>query len=234
MVIKVDTASWNTLKLFLAVGTPIQNLFSGIGDTHFFCNRQALYILKNDGKKIYAQFLNNYLELINKGVGWADKGWKNFSHYFDPVTGQGFGPWPDAKTECSYFFKKAETYWYAGSKKKAIFFLGAALHLAQDLCVPYHARGIAFNGHNEYEKWVQENYQDYSVYSDGIYTNSTPESYIEQNAKTSRLYLPYVLNADYKASYRLATRVLLPLAQRTTAGFLSLFLDRVKFDNNHA
>jgi len=229
----LDPTSWNTLKLFLAVGTPIQNLFTGNGETHYFCNRQALYILKNDGKIGYAQFLSKYLEIINRGVGWADKGWKNFSHYFDPVTGLGLGPWPDAKSECVHFFKKAESYWNVGSKKKSIFFLGAALHLAQDLCVPYHARGIAFNGHNEYEKWVQENYLDYSVYTDGIYKNNTPEGYVEYNARISRLYLPYVLNASSKTSYRMATGILLPLTQRSTAGFLSLFLDHVKFDKKH-
>jgi len=219
-------ASWNAVKLVLAAGTPIQRLVSGKGETHLFCNRQAVQILKKDGKGDYARLLNNYLEVINRGVLWADRGWKNFSHYLDPIAGLGLGPWPDARLECQSFFIRALSCWRQGNKKKSLFFLGAAVHLVQDLCVPHHARGIAFCGHKEYERWAQDNCIDFSVYSEGKYNHaSNPGEWVEVNARISRFYFPYVSNVSSETSYRMATGVLLPLSQRSTAGFFSFFLD---------
>jgi len=214
--------SWNAAKVVLAAGTPIQRLISGKSETHLLCNHQAVLILQKDGYDVYAQILSNYLELINRGAVWADRGWKNFAHYLDPA----FGPWPDARTECQAFFEKALFYWQRKNKKKAFFFLGAAAHLVQDLCVPHHARGTAFCGHKEYEKWVQENRLDFIVYSGGTYHNaSSPAGWVEANAKIAGYYFPYVSYVNSETSYRLATGVLLPLAQRSTAGFFSFFLD---------
>ncbi|MDF9406836.1 zinc dependent phospholipase C family protein [Pelotomaculum isophthalicicum JI] len=214
--------SWNAAKIVLAAGTPIQRLVSGKCETHLLCNYQAVLILQRDGYEAYAQILSNYLELINRGSIWADRGWKNFAHYLDPA----FGPWPDARTECRAFFEKALCHWQRKNKKKAFFFLGAAAHLVQDLCVPHHARGIAFCGHKEYEKWVKENRLDFLVYSGGTYHNaSSPDGWVEANAIIARYYFPYVSNINSETSYKLATSVLLPTAQRSTAGFFSFFLE---------
>lgn len=60
--------SWSAVKIVLTAGIPIQKLISGKGDTHLFCNKQAIMILKRDGKVEYARILANYLEFINKGV----------------------------------------------------------------------------------------------------------------------------------------------------------------------
>jgi len=219
--------SWNAVKLFLAAGTPIQKLISGKGDTHLFCIKQALLILKNDGAAHYTRNLSKYIELLNKGVLWADKGWKNFSHYFDPVVCQGFGLWPDARVEFNIFFKKALTNYKRGNKLKYYFYLGAALHIIQDLCVPHHAMCAAFSGHKEYEDWVLNNYNDFAVKTGGIYHDFlNPSDWLLFNAKFSRHYFPYVSNINIShSSYKFATSALLPLAQRSTAGFLKFAID---------
>lgn len=218
--------SWNAVKLFLAAGTPIQKLVSGKGDTHLFCINQALLILKNDGAGQYARNINNYIDFLNKGVLWADKGWKNCSHYFDPVVSQGLGPWPDARLELDNFFNKSLKHYKKGDKGKFFFYLGAALHLIQDLCVPHHANSVAFCGHKEYESWVLENYNDFSVEAGGIYSKfSTHSDWLLFNARLSKSYFPYVSNIGTETSYKLATSTLLPLAQRSTAGFLKFAID---------
>lgn len=222
-------ASWSALKTFLTGGTPIQKLFSEKGVTHLFCNRQGITILKNDGKKKHALFLNSHVDNLNRGVIWADKGWKYFSHYLNPKVNNGYGPYTNAKLECEFFFNKAMYFWSNNNKKKAMFFLGAAAHLVQDLCVPHHSIGAAFCGHNEYEKWVQECYTSYGVASGGIYNYyEDPGDWVEHNANISRVYYPYVSFIRSIRSYDMATKVLLPLAQRTTAGFLSYFLESAK------
>lgn len=218
--------SWNAVKLFLAAGAPIQKLVSSKGDTHIFCINQALLILKNDGAISYARSISNYIDFLNKGVLWADKGWKNFSHYFDPVVCQGLGPWPDARLELEDFFNKSLTHFKRGDKGKYFFYLGAALHLIQDLCVPHHAKGVAFSGHKEYENWVLEKHHDFAVETGGIYSKlANPSDWLFFNAKLSRYYFPYVTNLGTDTSYKLATSTLLPLAQRSTAGFLKFAID---------
>lgn len=210
----------------------MQKFFSGKGETHIFCNRQAIQILRNDGKLQHSSFFDKYINELNRGVLWADKGWKNFAHYFDPVYGHGLGPWPNASLECQYFFEKALHFWVQKNKKRSVFFLGAAVHLVQDLCVPHHSRGIAFCGHNEYEMWVQENCNNFGVFSDGIYCNYiNPVEWVEHNAKISRMYFPYVSYIRSVSSYKMATKILLSLAQRSTAGFLSFFLDKANSTN---
>lgn len=230
---KTGPASWNAAKLVLAAGTPLQKIFFGKGETHIFCNRQAIEILRTDGKISNYHFLDKYLNEMNRGVIWADKGWKNFAHYLDPKDGQGFGPWPDAGTECCNFFENAVSSWLRQEKKRAAFFLGAAAHLVQDLCVPHHSRGIVFCGHNEYEIWVQENYKNYAVQSDGIYMNClNAGEWVEHNARISWNYFPYISHIRSLSSYELVTKILLPLAQRSTAGFFLYFLNKVGFALN--
>ncbi|MDD3653207.1 MAG: zinc dependent phospholipase C family protein [Desulfotomaculaceae bacterium] len=220
--------SWHAAKIVLAAGAPIQRLVSGKGKTHIFCNYQAVLILQRDGQTSQARILRKHLELINRGVLWADKGWKNLAHYLDPTCGIGFGPWPDARLECQDYYHKAMFYWQKGNKRKSFFFLGAAAHLVQDLCVPHHARGIAFCGHQDYEHWVHKNCYDFGVYTEGIYNvASNPAGWVEKNAKISRCYFPYVTHVSSETSYQLATGILLPLAQRSTAGFFSFFLDNI-------
>lgn len=225
----LTASSWEALKSIFSVGTPFQKIFSVKGDTHIFCNRQGIKILKNDGEKAHAFFLNRHIENLNRGVLWADKGWKYFFHYLDPKVNNGYGPFTDAKLECEFYFDKAMNFWSNNNKKKAMFFLGAAAHLVQDLCVPHHSAGAAFCGHTEYEKWVQEHFTSYEVGSGGIYNYyEDPGDWVEHNANISRVYYPYVSLIRSGRSYDMATKVLLPLAQRTTAGFLSYFLYRAK------
>lgn len=224
----MSATSWDVLKNFLMSGTPIQNLFSGRGVTHLFCIKQGIIILKNDGMKKHALFLNSHIDNLNRGVVWADKGWKYFFHYLNPEDKNGYGPYPNAKFECEYFFDKARYYWSKYKRSKSMFFLGAAVHLVQDLCVPHHSANAAFCGHTEYEKWVQEHFSCYEVSSDGVYNcNANSGSWVEHNANISRAYFPYVSLIRSRRSYDMATKILLPLAQRTTAGFLSFFLDSV-------
>lgn len=162
---------------------------------------------------------------------WADVGWKNFAHYYNPKKGRGLGPWPNAKSECQSFFDKALKFWSKQNKHKSFFFLGAAIHIVQDLCVPHHAKCIPLSGHIEYEKWVKDNYNKYSLFSKGIYNDSfNAGNWVDYNANISVLYFPYVSVAGSVSSYEVATETLLTLSQKTTAGFFCSFIEHA---NSH-
>lgn len=220
--------SWAAVKMILAAATPIQKLVDrSRAATHVFCNEQAVKILDNDGNTKYAALLKSSLEILNRGTCWADKGWKCFAHYLDPVYCNGFGPWPHAAVECQMYFDGALDNWKKGNKKKSFFLLGAAVHLVQDLCVPHHARGVAFNGHQEYEKWVEEKRLNYAVYENGLYNISTlAGEWVFANARKVRAFYD-ILTASKQTPFNFGfvTSHVLPLAQRSSAGFFSMFLD---------
>lgn len=204
---------------------PLQNLVDRGGITHTFCNQQALSILEQDGLEEQARLLRSQLVMVNRGTLWADRGWKYFAHYLEPVSGKGLGPWPDAAGECDEYYQRALACWHRGRKDLAFFYLGAAVHLVQNLCVPYHACGVAFNGHQKYEAWAQEHCGLFRVNSGGYYqVASYAGDWVYANAYLSREYYPRIC---IREQYHEVTRVLLDLAQRTTAGFFTYFLSRV-------
>lgn len=225
-MLKMGPITWGAAKVLLTIGAPIHLLLAGKWETHTFINCQAIKILDNDGYTSRALLLNNNLSIINKGVMWADKCWKCFAHYFDPYEKSGLKPWPDAASECRYLFKKSVNSWKEGKFNKSLFLLGAAAHLVQDLCVPHHARKIALNGHRFYESWVKEHFNEFSVSKDGLYNiDKDPGGWVLYNSGIAWHYLPYVTIVNSESAYRKATNILLPLAQRTSAGFFNHFID---------
>lgn len=104
-----------------------------------------------------------------------------------------------------------------------MFFLGAAIHLVQDVCVPHHAANKMFNCHLEYENWVEKRKENYKVDRGGIYEIYVkPEEWISENARLAKGYFHFVGNST-QGGYHKATEELLPRAQCTTAGFLLNF-----------
>jgi phospholipase C len=224
----LNNITWNACKALLSVVSPIQKIIDHIpGDTHVFINQQAIKILNNDGYQKLSRYLDHQMKFINEGVVWADKGWKNFSHYLDPYSNKGIWPWPNARNECNYHFKRSLKYWRKGFTNKSMFYLGAAVHLVQDMCVPHHARGIAFGGHSNYEKWVQHHYHKYAVDNSGFYDrkNNTVSKWIDMNSKLAWNLYPYVSGTASKENYHLATSIALTHAQKSTAGFLLFFIN---------
>lgn len=202
-----------------------QRQFAPYSHTHDFCNKQAIEILKNDGFRREAVLLEQYLNDINAGVAWADQNWAYTSHYYNPFTGRGLRGWSTALESCTRFFWKAESCLSDSFWEKAFFYLGAAAHLVQDLCVPYHARNIILCGHQQYERWVAKRAKNYSVFSGGIYNEAyrEPGDWVAANARISHNYINEVKSPS-TSGYHLATVQLLARTQRSTAGFFYYFL----------
>ncbi|MCL6448246.1 MAG: zinc dependent phospholipase C family protein [Armatimonadetes bacterium] len=223
----IGKRSWAVAKKILVLGDPIYGLVDSKGITHLFCNEQAIVILSEDGFCQEADLLRKNLEAINQGTCWADRGWKCLAHYLDPDTQKGLGPWPSAAREGNSYFEQALMLWKQGRQTGAFFYLGAVLHLIQDLCVPHHANGVAFDGHQNLEKWARENRHAFQVKSNGLYgLAGEPEQWIYNNARVAkRFYRPDLMGNREFLHY--AVGLLLPLAQRTTAGFMQYFITRL-------
>lgn len=215
-----------TVKYFNPSPPPAQGM-SDTGGTHAFINEQGREILFNDGYRKAAQLFKMFAGQMDAGALWVDRGLKSACHHYDPDTGSGMWFWPSAAEKCSDFFSRALNLWQSKKHSRAMFLLGAAAHLVQDLCVPHHAACRLFGGHAQYEGWAEKKKLDYSVDSGGIYDISgSPGNWIAENARIAKEYLSFVDNNSTKGYHR-ATKALLPRAQFTTAGFLLLFYNRL-------
>ncbi|MEW6276443.1 MAG: zinc dependent phospholipase C family protein [Bacillota bacterium] len=223
----ISYRAWEAAKKVLVLGDPIYGLVDSKGITHQFCNEQAIFILANDGFFKEAEILKKNLETVNRGACWADRGWKCLAHYLDPDTQKGLGPWPDAAQESKSYFAKALAWWQKGERTNTFFYLGALLHLIQDLCVPYHASAVPFAGHQDFEGWARKNRCVYRVKSDGIYDLAKePEQWVYSNARIAKqFYRPDGIKD--RSFLHHTVGFLLPLAQRTTTGFIRYFLTKL-------
>jgi len=216
------------LHLVLSAISPFQTVLDQPGLTHEFCNCQALAILKNDGFARQAAFLSAYAFELNSGGYWADKGWKNAHHYFEPGSGKGLWHFSNAVDNFKLYYQLALKFAKRCDSKNAVFFLGAAAHLLQDLCVPHHVRIKLFHGHKPYEAWVQERRGKYAVATKGIYQEGRSLSaLLVDNAVAAADFFDWVRYEGDDSFYHKSTEVLLPLAQRSTAGLFQTFAVQV-------
>lgn len=215
-------------KYLLATGRVAWSVDLGFCATHVLCNKQARLILEADGHVAAAGLLEAYRRELDLGVRWPDSGWGSLHHFYHAKTGGGlFGRSPaDAVVE--RYFRRAVKLWQRGSYRRAMFFLGAATHLLQDICEPHHARCACGSGHRQYEKWVQSHRDEYLVGACGVYKQyREPARWLKYCARKSYEMFDLVGGGFNARNYSQATGQLLPLTQRVTAGFWLNFLEQV-------
>lgn len=216
------------LRLLLTAAIPFQGLIDRISPTHGFLNRQAMTILSADGLQAEADWLLSQIDAFCEGCDWADTGWKNIGHMYDPATGQGFRGWPSATQMLREYWDLAQRYRAEQNQAQSAFYLGAAAHLVQDLCVPHHAAATPWRGHREFESWAARYRHRFAVHQGGFYNLArTPEGWVMANADYTRTNWSHCLSNKLERSLlQAAVGDLLPRAQRTTAGFVAYFLNR--------
>lgn len=207
------------------LGIPFQRFFDVKGGTHKFLTEKAVEILRSDGLLEAATFFGGWLDTIIRGNYWADTLWMNATHHFNPKTKRGLWIWTSAADQIKNWWNQAIAQWNNGDEAKSLFMLGACLHIVQDCCQPFHSNGIAMSGHQKYEKWADAHKESYSVDEGGLYGVSLgAEGWAVANAELSHDYLGDVTSKQ-ESLLDSATRVLLPRAMRSTAGFMDFFLE---------
>lgn len=214
------------LQLLLTAAIPFQRLLDQASPTHGFINRQALSVLSADGMEHSAAWLARYLSAFDGGCDWADQDWRNVGHMYDPETGRGFRGWPSAVETVREHWDLALLHFRDRRPDQAFFYLGAAAHLVQDLCVPHHAAARIFAGHKQFEGFARRYRHRYAVHDGGMYKAAeTPEGWVVLNAAFTRSrFSDCVSDGLSRGQIDDAVQVLLPRAQRTTAGFVHHFL----------
>ena len=210
-------------KLLLVPMSPLQYFLDTPGATHVHCLDQAYKVLEQDGKEDVRTFFQPYHSWIRKGLFWADRGWKNVYHFYANPDKPDTLSWPGASAEAQYYYNQAINN-FSQDVLKGMFYLGAALHIIQDMCVPHHSKGIIFDGHQEFEKWVGAHWQEFAIENNGLYLDYThPSQWVDYNAQASASLYPKVSThaRSNEIMYAEAAKVLIPLTIQSTAGFLN-------------
>lgn len=198
---------------------------------HKFINTQSIVILKNDGHKGAYDFLFKYIDNINEGAVWADQDFKSSSHFYNPKTKRGLYGSSNAKKECIAYYKRALAEYFRGDVENAMFYLGAACHLIQDVTIPQHANVELLNNHRSYENWVIKMYRKHKIFTvnkSGIYLNSIVD-YIDLNSKSALITYDMYSNIRNENTrfYKITANVLI-MAQKTTAGLMYNFFYHIQ------
>lgn len=231
MIGKIEKTYGRIFKYTLKALNPLKKaVITTECNIHKFINKQALNILKNDGFTDAFTFFSDYIVQINRGVVWADQDFKSSGHFYSPVKRRGLFGNRDAMSLAEEYYDSALKYWKEGSVDESMFYLGASVHLVQDMTVPQHANIRLLDDHRQYENFIKRTYLSTPVFSTwrGGYYLGSIEEYIKFNARNSMIIFGKLkdIKEDEKRFFSL-TKFTLPLAQKTTAGCMLMFYRKV-------
>lgn len=194
---------------------------------HKFINVQALEILKNDGFEDAYGFFSDFITQLNAGVVWADQDLKSMGHFYNPFKEKGLYGNRNALSLSAEYYGKALFYWKTEDIDNSMFYLGAAVHLVQDMTVPQHANIRLLDSHKQYETFIKRTYlhtPEFSTSRGGYYYMQCIAEAITCNARNAiKIFSKLKEIEDQEKRFYTITKFTLPLAQKTTAGCLLMF-----------
>ena len=240
-------------------------------DTHQWLANQAVVILRNDAKTSIATFLDtedptaplrtaasgarpgtheSYRWQLVRGSADADGSlYPLISDHFLNWWTHGGRQWiagASAASNAETAFDNAVIAWNTGRRGTAMHWLGAAVHLMTDACVPQHEFFSVNVYHHQYEEWVRRNQKALSVARSGIYRDSFrvknghggpdwssahPRGWADECAHRAAANLQGATHANARTLSRSdpqwITAPHIADTQRLSAGLISLFFDQV-------
>ncbi|WP_234978632.1 zinc dependent phospholipase C family protein [Anaerosalibacter sp. Marseille-P3206] len=228
----LEKAYYHFLSTILGIANPIKkSIIKTQCKVHKAINLDALIILKNDIYTDEYNFFYNFILDINEGAVWADQDFKSSNHLYNPYKKRGLYVRKNAMDLAVEYYYKALSLWRNEEFSESLFYLGATLHIIQDMTIPQHANIRLLDNHHQYESYVKRTYdyiRDFQV-KKGTYLLDTVEDYIRFNARVAiKIYNNFkTISNDEKRFYHI-TKCALPLAKRTTAGAMVMFYDDIK------
>lgn len=213
-------------NIFRAVNPIKKRIMKTECKVHKFINDQGIVILKNDNHIRAYNLFHTYIKDINLGAVWADQDLKSSNHFYNPEKDKGLYGRSNAYKEYMLYYTNALNLYYLGDMRAAMFYLGAACHLIQDMTVPQHVNIRLLGHHKKYENWVKKMYLEYDYFRvtrGGIYLDSAAE-YIHYNSTMSlKIYRKHKIEEEIYKRFHDVTAEILTLAQKTTAGLMMNF-----------
>ncbi|CDI49060.1 phospholipase C [Clostridium tetani] len=229
---RIEKTYGGALKgLFHAVNPLKKKFLKTYCTVHKFIILQSLDILKNSEHQDAYNFFKDNLAKLNEGTTWADQDFKSSNHFFHFSKGRGLYGFSNALLECKKYYNKSLENLEKGDLDKAMFFLGAACHLIQDVTVPQHVNNKLLKSHRRFELWIISRLlNDYSFMAEHeIVRYSNLDEYIVNNAfLANNTYIKYMNVENREEKYSKIASIVLKEAQKTTAGFLLDYYENVK------
>jgi phospholipase C len=224
---KIEKSYSKVLKYAFYVANPFKKkVLCTECEIHKFINFQALEILKNDNYNDASSFFSDNITSINEGVVWADQDFKSSGHFYNPYKEKGLFGSSNALSLALGYYGNSLAQWKNGDIYKSMFYLGATVHLVQDMTVPQHANIRLLGDHRQYENFIKRTYHftpKFRTNKGGYYLEEIGE-FIRCNARTAMMIYDRLKSIeDDKKRYYTITKFTLPLAQKTTAGSLMRF-----------
>ncbi len=232
---KIENVYGKALSSTFKVVNPVKkSIITTDCEVHVFIQANALEILKNEGYLKEYEFFKSYLPQINKGLIWADQDFKSYHHFYNPHLKRGkFGYEENALTISTKYYNKAVKFFNLDKFELSLFYFGVACHIIQDLTIPQHAKGKLLDNHRQFELYIKNNYMSIPRLKakEGLIRKNSVEEYAVYNSTHAINYDKMYKNVSNLKNkfYMLGTKCL-PLAQRTSAGFMLMFFDRI-FNN---
>lgn len=233
---RIETTYNHFLNRVFAITNPVKkNIKKTECKVHIFLNSQAIEsLLEYKYLKEY-NFFNSYYWSLNEGAVWADQDYKSSSHFYNPYKKKGLYGRRNAMELAKEYYQKALNLWKYGDKKLAIFYLGASIHIIQDMTVPQHANIKLLDNHHQYESFVKKIYLDLIGYTENQkpYFLESIADYVRFNTRVAlKIYRRFSHIREDDCRYFRTIRCSLPLAKRTTTGALLLFYKDISVDEN--
>ncbi|NLZ38760.1 MAG: hypothetical protein GX893_04045 [Firmicutes bacterium] len=223
--------------------------------SHMELAEAIITILANDGKKNIVEIFNdtssglNLIKILAEGTRAADIPFSGgyictLWHFHHPWSHRGYLTKKSSANVTAELFAAAEKLWLEGNKEKAVFQLGRALHLLQDIFIPHHSGITAVKGHGDLEKWLTDNWKKYRVESGGFYhwsekfcdadgnchsvNSANPYDWIDYGSHLSfAWYREFFANSKYnEETFKKAAKLIIPNALKFSAGFVHLFFSQ--------
>jgi len=217
-------------RIFLILNPLKKSIINTQCQVHKYINIESLLILRNDGYLDEFNFFKSYISDINEGAVWADQDFKSSNHFYNPYKHRGLFGRSDAMTLGMDYYSNSLRLYQQNEFSKSMFYLGAALHIIQDMTVPQHANIRLLDSHRQYETFIKRTYKytkDFKVYN-GAYILYTIEDYIRFNARVAmKIYRHFNHIRDREGRYYKVAKCSLPLAKRTSAGAMVMFYNDI-------
>lgn len=214
---------------FISLST--QNAEGWKNRDHATFTERALVCLENDEHDYIVDWLEQ-MELkqdLISGAYDADKNDLSRNHYYDPYEETGLTEFKSGRRHFYELYRESSELLAENKLEEAMYKLGWALHVLQDMYSPHHTHLDPLNGHSDFESWVSDNMDLNKTLRDGNYSNENklhPYRWIEGAAFFSYDYYDYIVSDNAtEENYTYAWSDLHPKVIQQSAGFLHWYFN---------
>lgn len=202
-------------------------------EVHLYINKHSINLLRSYNYDEEHDFFDSYIDDINEGAVWVDQDFNSSNHFYSPVKDRGLYGRRSAMDLAVEYYEKSLKLWDKGNIDMSMFYLGAAVHMIQDVTIPQHANIRLLGDHRKYENYIKRMYNKAPIFKakKPPYLLDSMRDYVRFNSRVARrVYRKFRgIKKDENRFYRIA-RCNITLSMRTTAGAMVMFYREV-FDS---